>query len=351
MREENNQAILSVDEVFTIADEALQRAGADAHNAAAVARTVQAAERDGCASHGLFRIPGYVAALRSGKINGTARVKIASPQGAVLKLDGDGGFAPPAHEAIADPLAALAKEQGVALGALTNLAHFSALWRETELLAERGCIAFACVSYMPMVAPAGGKDRLLGTNPISFSWPRPDGAPMTFDQATAARAMGDVQIAAREGETLPLGVGIDAEGKDTTDPNEVVKGAILPFGGYKGSAVSIMVELLAGPLLGETLSFEAAESDNKDGGPPLGGEFILAFAPEKTRVNQTRDGFGGKDGASTSHADHAERLFARLLAMEGVRLPGDGRRARRPKVANDGVRIPHPLYTKIVEDF
>ena len=347
MREESNQAVLTVEEVFAFATEALQRAGADSHNADAVARTVQVAERDGCASHGLFRVPGYVAALKSGKINGAARVKISAPQGAVLKVDGDGGFAPPVHEAIADPLADLAKRQGIALGALTNLAHFSALWRETELLSERGCAAFACVSYMPMVAPAGGKDRLLGTNPISFSWPRPDGA-MTFDQATASRAMGDVQIAAREGESLPLGVGIDAEGKDTTDPNEVVKGAILPFGGYKGSAVSIMVELLAGPLLGETLSFEASESDNKDGGPPLGGEFILAFAPEKTRVNQTRAGFGGTDGSSTSHTDHGERLFSRLLAMEGVRLPGDGRRARRPKVASNGVHIPKSLYDKIV---
>ena len=348
MREENDQAVLTVEEVFTLAAEALERAGADSHNAEAVARTVQAAERDGCASHGLFRVPGYAAALKSGKINGAARVKISKPEGSVLKVDGDGGFAPPVHEAIAEPLADLAKRQGIALGALTNLAHFSALWRETELLAAHGCAAFACVSYMPMVAPAGGKERLLGTNPISFAWPRPDGVPMTFDQATASRAMGDVQIAAREGESLPLGVGIDADGKDTTDPNEVVKGAILPFGGYKGSAVSIMVELLAGPLLGETLSFEAAESDNKDGGPPLGGEFILAFAPEKTRVNQSRAGFGGAGGASQTHADHSERLFARLLAMEGVRLPGDGRRSRRPKVASDGVHIPKALYDKII---
>lgn len=136
-------------------------------------------------------------------------------------------------------------------------------------------------------------------------------------------------IAAREGHELPPGTGIDAEGNPTNDPNEVLKGALLPFGGYKGASIAMMVELLAASLIGEQLSFEAAQQDNNDGGPPRGGEFILAIDP-------------GHGLAS------AEGLFAEILKQPGTRLPGDGRRAKRKSVAENGVTIPADLYNKIV---
>ncbi|MDA7987638.1 MAG: Ldh family oxidoreductase [Alphaproteobacteria bacterium] len=346
MKQDNGSAVLSIEEVSEITVAALARAGADEVNAEAVARTVTVAERDGAASHGLFRVPGYVAALKSGKVNGAARPVVKEIAPSVIRADGDRGFAPLTHEAVAAPLADLAKRQGVAVAAVLNVAHFSALWRETGLVAEHGCVALACVSYMPMVAPAGGKAKLFGSDPVSFAWPRPDGEPMIFDQATAARAMGEVQIAAREGKALPPGVGIDADGNDTTDPNDIQKGgALLPFGGYKGSAIALMVELLAGPLIGECLGFEAAEEDNRDGGPPLGGEFILAIDPLRTRTETGRSSFAGSGGSA---GEHAERLFGRMLEMEGVRLPGDGRKGRRERVAREGVKIPLALYEKIV---
>ncbi|MGR4000177.1 MAG: Ldh family oxidoreductase, partial [Alphaproteobacteria bacterium] len=307
MQHDDNIATLSLDEVAEITTAALKGAGADSTNAEAVSRTVTAAERDGNASHGLFRVPGYVAALKSKKVNGSARTRLEVIAPAVIRADANRGFAPLAHETIAEPLANLAKQQGVAIAAIVNVAHFSALWRETELIAKQGCVALACVSYMPMVAPAGGKRKLFGSDPISFAWPRLNDEPMVFDQATAARAMGDVQIAAREGHSLPPGVGIDADGNDTTDPNEIQKGALLPFGGYKGSAIALMIELLAGPLIGECLGFEAGEEDSKDGGPPLGGEFILAIHSQKTRTKNQRS--GSLADSAESAAEHGERLF------------------------------------------
>ena len=100
--------------------------------------------------------------------------------------------------------------------------------------------------------------------------------------ATASMAMGEVQIAKREGHKVPLGTGLTKEGKETTDPGEIADGGvILPFGGYKGSSIAMMVELLAGALIGENFSFETAAKDNNDGGPPSGGEFIIAISPDK----------------------------------------------------------------------
>ena len=199
--------------------------------------------------------------------------------------------------------------------ALTHSHHFAALWPEVEAIAAHNLIGMACVCYMPYVAPAGGKTAIFGTNPIAFAWPRPGNTPMVVDMATAAMAHGEVQIAAREGHTVPLGTGLDAKGNLTTDPNEILKGVLLPFGGYKGSAIALMVELLAAGAVGEQFSFEAAQTDNKDGGPPQGGEFMLAISPELL--------------AGPGWAEHCEGFFRRFEAIEGARLPGSRRHKNR----------------------
>lgn len=326
--------ILSLDDVRTLAKAALTGAGCNDANADAIAHTVWQAERDGCSSHGLFRIPGYCASLKSGKVNGTASPRLERTAPSVLWVDGDGGYTPIAHRVMMEDFADLVRAQGVALAAITNTFHFAALWPEVEMLSRNGLVAMACTSYMPVVAPHGGRTPLYGTNPLAFSWPRPDGDPVTFDQASATMARGDIQIHARDGKSVPEGVGVDRDGNPTTDPNAILDGAQLAFGGYKGSSIAMMVELMAGPLLGENLSLEAAETDNHDGGPARGGEFILAFDPHKTRQ-------------PTKSGGHAERLFEAMMAQHGVRLPGQGRIRRREEIAEKGVIIPRSLLAAI----
>ena len=303
-------------EVYTLAKECLTANGCDELNADAVATTIKQAESDGCSSHGLFRIPGYVAALRSGKCNGKSRPHATAVSPAVIRLHGDSGFTPVALKIGIPLLSEAAKNTGVAILAITHTHHFAALWHETEALAENGLAALACTAYMPCVAPIGAKKPLFGTNPISFAWPRLKKTPLVFDMATAARARGDLQIAKRDGHTVPLGTGLDADGNDTTDPEKILSGGVqLPFGGYKGSAIAMMVELLSAALIGERFSFEAAELDNKDGGPPQGGEFLLAMNPEII--------------AGAGWQEHGESFITRLAAMEGVRLSGQRRHTNR----------------------
>ena len=299
-------------------------AGCSQDASAAVADVVVAAEADGCKSHGVFRLPGYVASLRSGKVDGHAQPTASRLSPGLLAVDGDGGFAPPALHRFRSDFAAIAHSQGIAALALKGVHHFSALWADLEYFCAQGLVALAFTSYLPTVAPAGGKRPLFGTNPMAFGWPRPAGPPMIFDQASSVVAKGEVMIAARDGHALPHGVGLDARGSPTTDPAEVLNGAMLPFGGYKGSAIAMMVELLAGPLIGEHLSFEAAEADNGDGGPPRGGELIVAVSPDR---------FGGQA------SDHAERLFAKLAEEPDVRLPSARRYANRALSGRDGIEI------------
>jgi delta1-piperideine-2-carboxylate reductase len=128
--------------------------------------------------------------------------------------------------------------------------------------------------------------------------------------------MGEVQVAKREGHKVPLGTGLNKDGKETTDPAEIADGGVLlPFGGYKGSGIAMMVELLAGALVGDNFSFETAAKDNNDGGPPSGGEFILAISPEKM--------------AGSGWDTHSDKFFSKMVGMDGVRLPGERRHKNR----------------------
>jgi delta1-piperideine-2-carboxylate reductase len=327
----------SLSDIEDMAMACLTANGCDQPNARALAQTMTAAERDGSAGHGLFRMPGYIAALRSGKVDGKANPTVERVAPGALRVDAHGGFAPLALEAGREPLIEAAREQGVAMLGIVRCHHFAALWVEVEPLAAAGLCAMACTAYMPAMAPAGGGTPLYGTNPFAFGWPRKDDAPpMVFDMASAAMARGEIMVAARDGHTLPEGIGLDKDGQPTTDPQAIIDGGvILPFGGYKGSNIAMMVELLAAGLIGERFSYEAAEHDNKDGGPPRGGEFILAIDPSRLGGDNWRE--------------HGEDFFARFLAIDGTRLPASRRYDNRAKAERDGVDIPDSLRDKILE--
>jgi delta1-piperideine-2-carboxylate reductase len=310
---------MTLEEIGALAARVFSENGCDQPNTQALVRTVVSAERDGSLSHGLFRVPGYVASLRSGKVNGKSVPRVDQKTLAIVNVHGDNGYAPLAIERGVPALVKAAKSVGVAVMATTHVHHFAALWPETEAIAAEGLVGLACVCYMPFMAPAGGNEPLFGTNPLSFAWPRPGRSPMVIDMATAAMAHGEVQIAAREGHAVPPGTGLDAEGRPTTDPNAILKGMLLPFGGYKGSAIALLVELLAAGAVGERFSFEAGEADVKDGGPPRGGEFMLAISPDLL--------------AGADWADHCEGFFKRFEAIQGARLPGARRHMNRLSTA------------------
>ena len=307
---------LTLDEIFELAKKTLLSNGCDEETATILADLIMKAERDGSLSHGLFRLPAYVSGLKSGKINGKARPEVKKISPSVIKVLGNNCLAPMVLNKSIPELVKAAKENGVAVLAITNSHHMAAMWFETEMVAEQGLVAFACTSYKPAVAPAGATKSLFGTNPISFAWPRPGKMPVVYDMATASMAMGEVQVAKREGHKVPLGTGLTKDGKETTDPGQIADGGVLlPFGGYKGSGIAMMVELLAGALVGDNFSFETAAKDNNDGGPPSGGEFILAISPEKL--------------SGSGWDKHADEFFNKMKSMEGVRLPGERRHKNR----------------------
>ncbi|MEM7509046.1 MAG: Ldh family oxidoreductase [Pseudomonadota bacterium] len=324
---------MSLSEIHQLARETLLTHGCDAPNADAIADNMTAAERGGSASHGLFRLPGHVVNLKNGRANGKAAPKLERLSPAALRVNGDEGFAPLAHKIGLAPLAEAAREMGVAVLAITRTMHFAALWPEVAVLAEDGLAAMAMTSSPPFVAPSGGKTPFFGTNPMAFAWPREGEMPMIWDQAASVTARGEIMLHQMRGEPMPDGAGIDSDGRPTNDPAAILTGAQLPFGGYKGNSIAMMVDLLAGPLIGEVCSYEAGPPNNTLGGPSLGGEIIVAFDPAR---------LGGADALA-----RGEKMFANYLAQDGTRLPGAKRGRAREIADRDGVAIQNATLEKI----
>ena len=324
---------LTLKEIYNLALKTLKFNGCDELNAEAVANTVTNAERDGSVSHGLFRIPGYIASLKSKKVKGNARPTNKFLTQNAIRVDGDYGFAPTAIKVGLPVLIETTEKHGVGVLTIANTHHFAALWHETESLAEKNLIGIACTAYKPSVAPAGAKKPLFGTNPISFAWPRKNNSPVVYDMATSTMAMGEVQVAARDGHKVPFGTGLNKDGEKTDNPADIANGGVLlTFGDYKGSAIAMMIELLAAGLVGDLFSFEAAKEDNNDGGPARGGEFIMALSPNLI--------------AGENWNEHSEKFFQEMKSLEGVRLPGERRHKNR---LNTGSRsINKELVDKII---
>ena len=329
---------LTLEEVHELATDALLAHGVAREHVRAIADNVTTAERDDAKSHGLFRIPFYVRTINKNKVtlDAVPTVKELSPS--VVQVDAGNGFAPLALEIGAGPLIEKARQNGVAALATVRCYHIAALWPEAERIAAAGLVAFAFTGSIRFVAPAGGIKPLYGTNPMAFAWPRQGRPPVIFDQSSSASARGEIMLHQRDGEPIPQGWAIDVDGRPTTDPDAGLAGAQLPFGGYKGAGIALMVELLTGALIGDVFSFEADAIDRDDSVGCIGGHFMLAIDP-----------LGCVDhGDRAGQLAHAEKLFEEILSQDGTRLPADRRYAARERTATEGVVIPRSLHETLV---
>jgi delta1-piperideine-2-carboxylate reductase len=330
---DSNTIIVRIAELATLVREILVSAGMSEENAQIVGEVVVAAERDGSRSHGIFRVPSMVEILRSGWVDGFATPAVVDKSTGLVLADGGNGFAQIAYAAARGLLIEKARLQGIAMFAIRNAHHFCALWPDVEPLAERGLVAIAFVNSRSYVVPAGGRTRHYGTNPMAFACPRRAGPPMAWDQASSAMAHGEVLLARRDGRPLPRGVGLDCNGRPTTDPTAVLEGgALLPFGGYKGSSIALMVELLAAAVTGGYFGFQ--DDGNPNSATKNAGELVIAIDPEQS--------------AGAPFLDRVEEVFSRIVKNGKARLPGDRRYAERRRAVSTGIMLERSFYEELV---
>jgi (2R)-3-sulfolactate dehydrogenase (NADP+) len=325
---------ISWDRLVSLCSTAITTAGGDEHTAAALTDAVIAAERRGNTVVGVAHLFDYLDALRSGRLNGSARPIIRRDRASVISVSADDGVAQLAFRASLADLAAAARANGVAVLSVSDAFTVGELGYYTCEVASLGLIALAGANSPAVMSLYGAPAALTGTNPFSFALPAQP-TPRLIDQASSAAAWVRIRDAATAGEPIPEGWALDADGAATTDAAAALLGPLLPFGGVKGSNIALVVELLS-VLSGASFSMDAPDFAS-GAEPPRVGLFLLALDPAAfasdylQRVEghfqrlQVRYGIDfGRYRPPAQRMQLADEVYDRLLASASADHPSEG---------------------------
>lgn len=246
--------------LHVLAASLLEQAGAINSTARLVADSLLAADRAGIRSHGLLRLPLYLEVVAAEGIDPISEPRIVRQFGGVTVLDGACAFGQVVMQRAVDIVAESARTHGIATVAVQGSSHYGAGRYWTDQLAAQGIAAILSSTTGPVAAPFGGSRTVLGTNPLTVSLPSAGPHPLVADLATTAGAYGKIVAARNEGTDIPDGWGVDATARPTTDPAAVLDGgALLPFGGHKGSGISVLLEGLSAALTSASFAFQTVD--------------------------------------------------------------------------------------------
>lgn len=304
-----------------MAEAACAKAGASAALTQSLLAATLSAERSGRGEVGIAHLPDYLNALGTGGIRGDAEPVLESPFPAFIASDARGGIAQLGFDRAFEDLVGRAQTYGIAVFSQRDSFPAGELGYYARRLAEAGCIALAAGNAHAMMATAPGGKAVFSTNPLAFGAPLPaPRPPLVIDQASSATAYVNLLRAAKQETPIPEGWATDAEGRVTTSAASAILGALLPFGGYKGANVALMVEVLAAGLSEAAWSLDVPHFQT-GGRAPGSGLTVIALA--------LRD--------EAAFAARLERQCLRLVDA-GVRIPGSGAR-RGPFDENETIEI------------
>ncbi|MDG0986522.1 MAG: Ldh family oxidoreductase [Paracoccaceae bacterium] len=298
---------ISVNDIHNISKTALVQHGALDWISEEVSDAVATSESVGNRICGLYYLESYCEQLLSGRVNGQASPYVQLVRSGAIYVDADDGFAQPAFSKGLPEALKLAKENGIASLSVGRAHTCTSLGYFTKKIAEAGFLGLGLTNASPIVAPPGGKSRIIGTNPIAFSVPDGNGSiAMQFDQSTTTVALGKITMAKAAGKSIPEGWALDKDGKATTDPEQALKGTLVSAGGYKGWGFGLMAEILVAGMTGGKISKNVAPLKAKDGEPHNLGQFYIIIDP----------------ASGASFYNRLEELTNIISSEEGTRMPG-----------------------------
>ena len=317
-------------------------AGSHEAEAAQVADNLVEANLRGHDSHGVGMVPRYIDAVLEGGLAVNAHVAVRQDSGALLTLDGQRGYGQViGSEAMALAIAR-AKEHGVCVVGLAHSHHLGRIghWAEQCIASGLVSIHFVNVLSRPIVAPFGGRDARIGTNPFCVGIPRPGSEPIVLDFATSKIAQGKTRVAHNKGESVEPGTLIDDKGEPTTNPRYTVIepiGALLPFGEHKGSGLALICELLGGALAGGETARPITDGRRR----VLNSMFSILVDPKRlgTAANlaQEMEGYVAYSTASPPQP-----------GVGRVRTPGEPERETRARRLAEGIAIDAVTWGEIL---
>ena len=324
----------------------LQRAGAEPERARVCAEHLVAANLKGHDSHGVGMAPSYVRWIAAGKLKPNARPQIVSDRGAVVVVDGGFGLGQPVAREAVDVAIERARQHGIACLALRNSCHIGRIGTYGEQCADAGFISMHYVNVVgagPAVAPFGGREPRMLTNPYCCAIPRRNGEHVVLDFATSAIAIGKVRVAYMKGEPVQAGALVDPSGKLTDDPKSFFEGAarsiLLPFGLHKGGGMQILCELLGGALAAQ---WTMQPGSDRSFGAAVNNMLAIVIDP---------DAFGGREGFEAEAEAMLDyiRSTAPAEGVDRVRLPGEPERESLAERSAAGVPIDDNTWRQIRE--
>ena len=323
----------SVEELTRLCARALKKAGASQPAAQATARALVAAETEGLPTHGVSRVALYVQHLKEGRANGKARPRIVRKKSATCLVDAGDGLAYVACAIAVREAIKRARRFGIAFAGVVNSHHFGAAAYHLAPVAEAGLIGLAFTNSPSAINAWNGKKAFFGTNPVAAIFPRRDGPPVVVDLSLTEVVRGKIMLYAKEGKPIPPGWALDKEGRPTTDARAALTGSLAAAGGMKGTMLALVVEMLCAALTGAAFSFEI-DSYFEPGRPPRTGHAFMAIDP-------------GALAGTESYYPRLEAMISRMLADEGVRLPGARRQQAAARAGAEGIEIGEALLGEL----
>jgi len=318
---------ISKTELYALCKDAIVSAGGSELMAESLTRATIDAQSKGKESLGIGHLFDYLASLREGRINGQATPEIEQSSAAIINADAQGGIPHLAFDQTFHLLVENTKKIGVTVFSQKNSYTCGALGYFTRRLADEGLVALAATNSSAHMSSHGSRTAVFGTNPLSFAVPLGEKKhSVVFDQATSQTALVNIREAAAQKIEIPEGWAIDEQGEQTTDPSAALLGSLLPFGGYKGANIALMVEMLA-RLSGANWSLDAGYFDSGMRGPGV-GMFILAINPALFDKEYTKK--------VDIHID-------RLRREHGMTFPGDS----APPVLNEVLEVSDVLCLRL----
>jgi LDH2 family malate/lactate/ureidoglycolate dehydrogenase len=333
-----------VSSLLSFTNDALRACGLPERDAGIAARQMIEADLTGADAHGIFRLASYVKVLQQGRISPRPNVRIVKRGPATALVDGDNGMGHLVMTYAAETAVELARASGVGWVGARRSNHAGAAGIYAAIPLAHGMIGlYAACSSVNHMAPTGGAEPLLGTNPIAAAIPAGDEPPVILDIATSVIAFGAVRAAALQGTPMPEGWMIDpATGKPLTDPLRGNEGLMTPIGGYKGVGLALVIGLLAGLLNGAAFGRDVSDFNADQGGETNTGQFVIAL--DIARFMEPKQ--------FAAEVDRHLREFkasARLPGFDAIRLPGMERQRRREERSRNGVTLAPAVVRQLDE--
>ena len=323
-----------------LASTAFHRAGVAEEAAHTAADVLVMTEMMGTSTHGLNRVETYCTRIAAGGVDPHAMIDVQMPALALRRVDGRNGLGPVTAMRALDEGQAAARAAGVGAVFVKGATHIGALAPYLWRAAQSGFAAIITTVAAPMIAPPGGKDALIGNNPIGIGVPIEGRDPVLLDMALSVVARSRVRAARDAGTAIPADWALDVHGQPTTDPAEALKGVLQAIGGAKGANLALCLDLLAGGLSGATTLGKVADQHKTPSRTQgLGLMFLL--------IDMQALGDGAASNAALKDAVEQVEQSAPADPATPVRLPGARALSQMRLSERQGLEVPPPLLSKL----